>query len=99
VTRRGWRRCLVKVGSTQSLRTSFSKEDEFAKAEILSIRQEKLRDMTKEDAQKEGFSDLTEFRDFWSERFGDDFAVDVWAIEFGVLKDSHVETRERNLFE
>lgn len=66
-TRRVWKRINVKVGSAypvmRDYRHKYREEDGFV--EILEIRKQKLREMTEEDAKREGSPSLESFIEMW----------------------------------
>ena len=62
--------CLLQIGESYGIRTNrFEKAQ--ARIIITDRRQEKLGDITQEDARKEGFKNLEEFREVWEEIYGD----------------------------
>lgn len=96
VTRRGWERCLVKAGSTQTLMCYYSRFGVFGKAKVESVQRQKLSEMREEDARREGFDCLEEFKTYW-QRFGPwKEEQEVWVIAFRFIDESK-EVVVRNL--
>ncbi len=85
VTRRP-KRPMVKPGGEYNIRVSFYTHlpDRFR---VMKRVQQRLGDMSHDDAIKEGFRDLDEFREEWTGIYG---AYDpdqiVWVVEFQYLK-------------
>ena len=50
--------------------------------------------MNQEDAQKEGFQQLSEFLDYWRENFGGDFQEEVWVLEFKLVEPGITDKRD-----
>ena len=77
------------VDSTHQLKISFFSET-FATVEIKSVRQEKLGDISKADANSEGFKTpadfIQSFADIHKTEVSDELAqTDVWVIDFALV--------------
>jgi len=85
VTRRDWKRAMVKVGGVYPAQTQRyqrkSECDVFFR--VIALYRQRLGDMTEEDAKKEGGYTLEEFEKVWKEINGwwDPNRV-VWVVEF-----------------
>ena len=64
-TRRMWKRRMAKVGGIYKCKLAMMKKDYFAKIRVVSIYEQELKDMSKEDARKEGYDTLEEFKNVW----------------------------------
>ena len=88
VTRRVWKKPMVKIGGIYKAKLKMLSKEYFAKIRILNYTKQELGDMTDEDANKEGYTDLMAFHDKWIEINGnwiDNMIVDV--IEFELVKE------------
>lgn len=74
-----WNVGAVHLAKTQMLSTEY-----FAKIRILNVREERLGDITLEDAQKEGYSSVEEYIDIWKfiNKGVWDPELIVWVIDF-----------------
>jgi len=56
--------------------------------QMTAVYQQRLGDMTDLDAQKEGFRDLSSFKEYWTRELRDEWNPDnvVWVHEFRLLK-------------
>lgn len=61
-TRRFWKKQHVNVNSIQQAKTGYRKEDKFARLLILKVYQQRLGDMTEQDAIDEGCKSLEEYK-------------------------------------
>ena len=86
-TRRIWKKPMVKVGGIYKCKRLMFSKDYFAKIRVLRLYQQKLRDMTEEDARKEGYSTPLGFVQVWININGSWNAnLEVSVIEFEVIK-------------
>jgi hypothetical protein len=85
-TRRVWKKARVLVGSIQKAKLEMMKSDYFARLKITLIRQDRLGNMTEEDAKKEGGYTLEEFKVLWAKINGS-WNPDqvVWVVDFVVV--------------
>lgn len=84
-TRRGgklrWR-----VGAVHTLKTNYNNDSAFAKAKILRVYRQYLFDMTEDDAFREGFWSLADFKKTWININGNYDNKEVWVIDFLVVE-------------
>ena len=84
-TRRGgklrWR-----VGAIHTFKTNYNNDSAFAKAKILRVYRQYLFDMTEDDAFREGFWNLEEFKKVWIQINGNYDNQEVWVIDFVVVE-------------
>lgn len=64
-TRRVWRKPRAKIGALHLAKTNYTK-DYFAKLLILDVHKERLGDITKVDALREGFESIADFKSEWT---------------------------------
>ncbi len=86
-TRRNWKRPMVKVGGIYKCKLKMLSKEYFAKIKVVKLYEEELGAMTDEDANKEGYEDVEEFRKIWIKINGhwyNEMVVEV--IEFEVIK-------------
>jgi len=88
-TRRDWQRKMAKEGGVYPVQTKMfqpkSEVDVFI--EVTDIWTEKLKDMTEQDAYREGHYTLEEFKQIWIDINGEwDDELEVYAINFKVHK-------------
>ncbi len=84
-TRRTWDRAKVKVGNRYPAKTEMFESNDEADCwiEVTDVYQEKLGDLTYEDAQKEGGYTPTQFRDSWRDIVGEwEPDMMVYVVEF-----------------
>lgn len=81
--RRG--KCRWRIGSIHLAKTNFKKDSVFAALKILSVRQERLGNISEADAVAEGYSSIKEYLDVFRQIY-DLFDPDeiVWIIDFEV---------------
>ena len=82
-TRRVWKVPRVKVGGVYKAKLKMLSKDYFAKIKVHKLFKQPLKDMTEEDAIKEGYPTLEKFKNVWSiinGNWDDELIVDV--IEF-----------------
>ncbi len=85
-TRRTWKKARVKVGSTQKAKTELLSKQYFAQLKILEVRQEKLGDITKQDALEEGGYSLESYKEVFQKIYGEwDDNLQVWVVKFEVI--------------
>ncbi len=90
-TRRVWKRPMVKVGGIYKAKLKMISKDYFAKIKVTKFFKQKLKDMTQQDCEKEGYFEMGEFRNIWIKINGswkEDLIVDV--IEFEVIEVNEV---------
>jgi len=87
VTRRVWKRPMVKVGGIYKAKLKMLDKKYFAKIKVLKLYKQKLKEIMVRDIEKEGYSSLSEFVDIWKKINksweGD---TEVYVIEFEVVK-------------
>ncbi|MBE0448774.1 MAG: ASCH domain-containing protein [Actinobacteria bacterium] len=78
-----------KVGSIHQARLNYYSEP-FARLKITGVRRELLGWITNEDAEKEGYSCIAEYKQVFRRIYGfwDDMQ-EVWVIDFEVVKDGN----------
>lgn len=84
IGKRRWR-----IGSIHQAKLNFSKGSRpFAKLRILAVRQERLGDISEEDAKAEGYSSIEAYKEVFGRIYGWwDPDVLVWVIDFEVMPD------------
>jgi len=86
-TRRNWKKRMVKVGGRYKMKTQLFSHISYGGIEVKKVYQQKLGDMTEEDAKKEGGYTLEEFRQVWKEINGSwDDDLKVWVVEFEAVE-------------
>lgn len=88
-TRRDWKRPMVKVGGVYKAKLKMLSKEYFAKIKVTKLFQQPLYRMTREDANKEGYEELSDFKDIWikiNKSWNPDLIVDV--IEFELVSHS-----------
>lgn len=79
-----------RVGNTISVQSSHSKPP-VGRVEILSIRRERVDQISPADVQAEGFADRDGFFDLWLKMHGEtSFKKEVWVLTFKLAKDSSI---------
>lgn len=87
-TRRIWKKPMVKVGNIYKAKLKMLSKDYFAEIKITKLFKQKLYDMKKEDAIKEGYSNLKEFEKKWIEINGDwNGNQEVYVVEFELAEE------------
>jgi len=64
-TRRVWKKSRARVGAVHKAKTALFSPDHFALIRITGLRRERLGDITLEDARREGYDTLEEFKAVW----------------------------------
>jgi len=88
-TRRVWKRPMVKVGGIYKCKLKRLSKDFFAEFKVTKLYKQKLGKMNDEDAKKEGYKDLKEYKEVWkriNKKIGWDKDLIVYVIEFEVVK-------------
>ncbi len=85
-TRRTWKKARVKQGSVQLAKTKMMSKQFFARLRVLDVYQQRLGDMTEQDAWEEGGYTLDSYRDIFKKinGFWDDNRI-VWAVRFEII--------------
>lgn len=87
-TRRLWKKARAKVGSIHLAKTMMLSTEFFAKLEILAVYQERLIDISEEDARAEGYENsayyLTKFCEINKLKFLPTDLM-VWVVKFKVV--------------
>ena len=87
MTRRAWKKPMVKVGGVYKCKTKLYSKDYFAKIRVDKLCQQKLGDATLGDVKKEGYSSRDDFREIWIKINGNwDLEQTVWVIEFELVE-------------
>lgn len=90
-TRRTWKRPMVKIGGQYKIKTKMISKEYYGKIEVLDLFQQRLEDMTPQDAWHEGGYTLDEFKDTWIEINGswdNDTVVSVVMFRFAGYGDT-----------
>lgn len=84
-TRRGgklrWR-----IGAIHTFKTNYNNDSAFARAKILRVYRQYLFDMDEDDAFREGFWNLEDFKKAWIKINGSWTNMEVWVIDFVVVE-------------
>ena len=82
-TRRTWKRHMVKIGGDYRIKTKMLSKEYYGRIRVLDLFQERLGDMTPQNAWNEGGYTLDEFKDIWIKINGSwDNEIIVWVIRF-----------------
>ena len=82
-TRRSWKKPRVKVGSVHKCKILMLSTDYFAQVRILSVRQERLGDITIEDSIAEGYNSREGYFAEWKRiNHSLDLDSEVWVVSF-----------------
>lgn len=86
-TRRVWKKPRVKVGGIYKAKLKMLSKSFFAKIIVTKLEKQFLADMKLEDAKKEGYNSIEEFKDIWEKINGlwDDLDV-VTVVEFKLVE-------------
>jgi len=85
-TRRKWKKCHIKAGDIQELKTR-PIDKAFAKAKIIRVYRQKLIDMSFNEIRKEGFENREKFIECWLKIYGNWIPnEEVYVIEFKVIE-------------
>ena len=89
-TRRAWEKPRARVGTVHLAKTRMLSKEYFARLEILAVYQERLGDISEEDARAEGYPSRAEyllaFARINRQRVGDDFDEQmVYVVRFRVV--------------
>jgi len=74
------------VGAIHTFKTNYYSDSAFARARILNVYQENLLDTNEEDAFREGFWSLADFKKVWIRINGSWDSVLVWVVDFKVVE-------------
>ena len=87
VTRRVWKRNLVKEGGVYTCKTKMFDSRWFAKVRVTRVWKQKLGELTESDAIADGHSGMTEFKASWSKFYGSwNPEQEMTVIEFEVVE-------------
>lgn len=75
-----------RVGAVHTFKTNYNNDSAFARAKILRVYRQYLFDMTEDDAFREGFWSLEEFKTAWIKINGNYDNEEVWVIDFVVVE-------------
>ena len=75
-----------RIGAIHTFKTNYNNDSAFAKAKILRVYRQYLFDMTEDDAFREGFWNLEEFKKVWIQINGTYDNQEVWVIDFVVVE-------------
>ena len=89
-TRRAWEKPRARVGTVHLAKTRMLSTEYFARLEILAVYQERLGDISEEDARAEGYPSRAEYLQAFArinrQRVGDDFDEQmVYVVRFQVV--------------
>jgi len=87
VTRRVWKRPMVKIGGIYKAKLKMLSKDFFAKIKVTNLFKQRLGNITFEECKKEGYDSKPKFIDTWAKINGswrEDLIV--YVIEFEVVK-------------
>ena len=89
-TRRTWEKPRARVGTVHLAKTRMLSTEYFARLEILAVYQERLGDISEDDARAEGYPSRAEYFQAFArinrQRIGDDFCEQViWVVRFQVV--------------
>jgi len=94
-TRRIWKRIKVKKGGIYKIKRHIFSKKHYGLIQVTDIRKEKLGNITEEDAKKEGYGSVAEFKKVWEEIYGRwNPEQEVYVIEFKLL-DGNPPLKER----
>ncbi len=85
-TRRTWEKARIKPGSVHLAKTEMISKQFFARLRVLEVYQERLGDMTEQDAWEEGGYTLDEYREIFQRIYGfwDDNRI-VLTVKFEII--------------
>ena len=85
-TRRTWEKARIKPGSIHLAKTEMISKQFFARLRVLEVYQERLCDMTEQDAWEEGGYTLDSYRETFQRIYGfwDDNRI-VWTVKFEII--------------
>jgi len=93
-TRRAWKKPMVKVGGIYKCKLQMLSKKYFAKIQVTKLYKQCLGDMTKKDANKEGYELLRHFYKIWVEINKEWIPLqEVYVIEFELIKSSSTENK------
>ena len=86
-TRRIWKRPMVKIGGIYKAKLKMLSKEYFAKIQVTKLYKQCLYSMSDEDAKKEGYESIEEFKKIWIKINGVwNKGLNVDVIEFNLLK-------------
>lgn len=74
------------IGAIHTFKTNYNNDSAFARARILRVYRQYLFDMTEDDAFREGFWTLEDFKKAWIGINGSWTNIEVWVIDFLVVE-------------
>lgn len=87
VTRRMWKKPMVKVGGIYKCKKIMLSKDYFAKIKVTQLLKQKLKYMDEGDALKEGYHSLDAFQDIWVKINGNwNQEAEPYVIEFVLVE-------------
>lgn len=87
-TRRVWKKPMVKSGGIYKAKLKMLSKDYFAKIKLTKLYKQQLWEIKREDALKEGYNTLKDFRKIWIKINGNWNSNDkVYVIEFEIVGD------------
>lgn len=95
VTTRRLGRLRWRIGAIHTFKTNYNNDSIFARAEILRVYRQNLFDIDDDDAFKEGFWSLEDFKKKWIQINGSWDNVEVWVIDF-LLMETLINSTEQN---
>ncbi len=75
-----------KIGAIHTFKTNYNNDSAFARAKILRVYPQYIFDMTEDDAFREGFWSLEDFKRIWIQINGSWTNIEVWVIDFVVVE-------------
>ena len=85
------------VGAIHTFKTNYYSDSAFAKGKILNVYWQNLFDMTDDDAFREGFWSLEDFKKTWININGNWTNTGVWVVDFRVVENLLAPKKERKI--
>lgn len=85
------------IGAIHTFKTNYNNDSIFARAKILRVYRQNLFDADEDDAFREGFWSLEDFKKTWIQINGSWDNIDVWVIDFLVVESSIDPIKQNSL--